>query len=92
MIDRYLDDDVIKAYREAHGRGLAEMGEKEKAKLKAAADAAKAAKAAEAAIREAERAAKAASKTKGAPNARPKPAEANKPVSNPPEIGPAVPF
>jgi hypothetical protein len=92
MIDRYLDDEAIKAYREAHDKGLAEMGEKEKAKLKAAADAAKAAKAAEAAIREAEKAAKAAPKTKAAPAARPKPAEANKPVSNPPEPGPVVPF
>ncbi len=92
MIDRYLDDEAIKAYREAHDKGLAEMGEKEKAKLKAAADAARAAKAAEAAIREAERAAKAAPKTKAAPAARPKPAETNKPGSNPPVQGPTVPF
>ncbi len=51
LIDRYLDDEAIKAYREAHDKGLSEMGEKEKAKLKAAADAARAAKAAAAALR-----------------------------------------
>jgi hypothetical protein len=92
MIDRYLDDEAIRAYREAHDKGLAEMGEKEKAKLKATADAARAAKAAAAALREAEKAAKAAPKTKAAPAAGPKPAEANQPVSNPPVQGPTIPF
>jgi hypothetical protein len=36
MIDRYLDDDVLRAYREALDRGKAEAGDKAKARAKAA--------------------------------------------------------
>ncbi len=37
MIDRYLDDDAVRAYQEALDRGKAEAGEKAKAQAKAAA-------------------------------------------------------
>lgn len=51
MIDRYLDDDTVRAYRRALEEGRLEVAQKEKAKKKAAADAALAARRAEAAVR-----------------------------------------
>lgn len=49
MIDRYLDDDTIRAYRRALDEGRQEIAQKEKARKKSAADAAFAARRAEAA-------------------------------------------
>ncbi|MHB1559025.1 MAG: hypothetical protein ACYC61_16360, partial [Isosphaeraceae bacterium] len=47
MIDRYLDDDTIRAYRRALDEGRQDLAQKEKAKQKSAADAAFAARRAE---------------------------------------------
>ena len=77
MIDRYLDDEAIKAYRDAHARGLLRVGrEGEGPGSKAAADAARAAKAADVAARaakEAEKTAKARPGQGGLAGRRPGP-------------------
>jgi hypothetical protein len=93
MIDRYLDEEAIKAYREALARGRSEVDAKQKALTKAAAAKAAARQAAGAPSTK-EAATKPASgppKAPASPTPVPPASPANPPKHNPP-ARPAIPF
>ena len=98
MIDRYLDDDTIRAYRDSLQEGRTEITEKAKARVRDQIAAAKAKKDAEAAIRAAQAAeakkAKSSSRANVAsqsPGASPTGPATSKP-STPAKSAPVVPF
>ena len=98
MIDRYLDDDTIRAYRDSLQEGRTEITEKAKARVRDQIAAAKAKKDAEVAIRAAQAAeakkAKASSRANVAsqsPGAGPTGPATSKP-STPAKSAPVVPF
>jgi hypothetical protein len=101
MVDRYLDDDTIRAYRRALEEGRLEIAQKEKDKVKAAAALARSQRTAEQTARALKKAppptartanTSAAGSRPGVPSRGGAAAKAPAPKSNPPAAGPAVPF